>query len=304
MTESANNHATPGPLKPFLRGVLRKSALILAPFGITRNGRARVREFFDDRIISLYRDDIESFIRRYPKVWSEEETIQYIIDHKASICRYGDGELKLIVGERHKSFQDVNPALNNRLLEVLHSDDPNILIGVHPVRNFHALGRIWQKFIIRIGDEVLGLLDLQREYPSMGAFRVLPRDSKESLIKRVRLIKEIWEGRNVVLVTGKNSRFTFEEELFNNAASVEFFYAPSKNAFDRYEEILSDIQKKYPKENYLILPVLGPTATILAYDLAKAGYQAIDFGQMPGTFKKAKQHLYGNEEAKIEELLR
>lgn len=281
--------------KRLLRAIYRKIAIIGAPLMLTRRGRTRFREYFDDRIIGLFRDDIEAFIRDYPKVWSEEKTLQYLVEHRSSICRFGDGELKLMVGERHKSFQDVNHALNARLKQVLDSNDPNILIGIHPVRDFDGLGRIWQKFIIRIGREVLALLDGQRSYPSMGAFRVLPDHSEAALIERVQLIKQIWQDRKVLLVVGENSRFTFEEVLFNNARSVDFLYAPAKNAFEQYDDILNRIRDYDPGE-YLIMPVLGPTATVLAYDLAKLGYQAIDFGQMPGTFRRAKRKLFGDED--------
>lgn len=268
---------------------------------LTSKGRTKFREYFDDRIIELFRDEIEAFIEKYPFVWSEEDTLRHIIEHRSSICRFGDGELKLMVGERHKSFQDVNPELNARLKQVLASRDPNILIAIHPVRNFDDLGRIWQKFIIRIGNEVLQLLALGRDYPSMGAFRVLPEHSTKAFIERVQLIKEIWQDRKVLFVVGKNGRFTFEEELFNNAASVDFLYSPAKNAFTQYEEIFNRVQKSASKD-YLIMLVLGPTATILAYDLAKKGYQAIDFGQMPGTFRRAKRKLFGDENHPIPEL--
>jgi glycosyltransferase family protein len=281
--------------KRLLRAIYRKIALIGAPLMLTRRGRTRFREYFDDRIIGLFRDDIEAFIRYYPEVWSEEKTLRHLVERRSSICRFGDGEFKLMVGERHKSFQDVNHALNARLKQVLDSNEPNILIGIHPVRDFDGLGRIWQKFIIRIGPEVLALLDRQRSYPSMGAFRVLPDHSEAALVARVQLIKQIWQDRRVLLVVGENSRFTFEEELFNNARSVDFLYAPAKNAFEQYDDIINRI-RDYDPDEYLIMPVLGPTATVLAYDLAKLGYQAIDFGQMPGTFRRAKRKLFGDEE--------
>ncbi len=280
--------------KRLLRAIYRQIAIIGAPFMLTSAGRTRFREFFDDRIIELFRDDIETFVRDYPEVWSEEQTLRHLIEHRSSICRFGDGELKLMVGERHKSFQDVNPELNARLEQVLGSDEPNILIGIHPVRDYDGLGRIWQKFIIRIGREVLALLDGQRSYPSMGAFRVLPDESEAALVERVQLIKQVWQDRKVLLVVGENSRFTFEEELFNNATSVDFLYAPAKNAFAEYDDIIARISEYDPAE-YLIMPVLGPTATVLAYDLAQRGYQAIDFGQMPGTFRRAKRKLFGDE---------
>lgn len=284
------------------RFFLRRTSQVVSIFCFGKKRRAKCREFFDDKIIGLYKDEIQVFIDRYPAVWSEEETIQHLLENKSSICRFGDGELKLMVGEKHKSFQDVNHSLNNRLIEVLNSNVPNILVAIHPVRDFDSLGRIWQKFIIRIGSPVLNLLDSNRRYPSMGVFRGLPKNTKENLVSRILKIKKLWEGRKILLVVGENSRFTFEEELFNNVESVDYVYAPAKNAFEVYDEIVNKV-KQYNKDEYLILIVLGPTATVMAYDLALDGYQAIDFGQMPGTYKRAKKVLFGNEEVVLKELL-
>jgi hypothetical protein len=55
--------------------------------------------------------------------------------------------------------------------------------------------------------------------------------------------------------------------------------APNREAFEKYDMILEKV-KMYSTEKYLILLALGPTATILAYDLAKLGYQAIDIGHI------------------------
>lgn len=289
-------------IRALKKAFYRQIALTGALFVRGKKQRQAFRERWDARIIALHRDTIDNFIAHYPTVWSEEETIRHIIEHRSSICRFGDGEFKLIIGERHKSFQDVNEQLNARLLEVLRSNEPNILVGIHPVRTYDDLGRIWQKFIIRIGDQVLGLLDEKRTYPSMGAFRVLPDDNANAFINRIQLIKQIWQDRKVVFVVGKNSRFTFEEELFYNAASVDFIYGPAKNAFLEYDALIEKV-RQLDKHDHLIMPVLGPTATILAFDLAKEGYQAIDFGQMPGTFKKGKEKLFGSSEYVIKELL-
>ena len=274
-------------VKMIVRFFLRKTASVGAVFLFSEKQREAFRDWFDDRNIALFKPEIYSFIKRYPKVLSEDETLRLLIEEKKSICRFGDGEFKLIVGERHKSFQDVNQRLNERMLEVLKSDHPDILIGIHPVRSFDKLTRIWRKFIIRIGEDVLALLDSQRVYPSMGVFRELPVTDAGLFNLRIDAIKQLWEGRKVLFVVGKNSRFEFVEELFDNVASVDYVYGPAKNAFSEYERILADI-REYSAEDYLLLLVLGPTATVMAYDLAQEGYQAIDFGQMPGIYKKLK----------------
>ncbi|MDQ2920022.1 MAG: GT-D fold domain-containing glycosyltransferase, partial [Acidobacteriota bacterium] len=67
-------------------------------------------------------------------------------------------------------------------------------------------------------------------------------------------------------------------DLFENAAGLSRLLCPAEDAFAKYDEIL-DASKKYGKDK-LILIALGPTATILSYDLARSGYWAIDIGHI------------------------
>ena len=67
-------------------------------------------------------------------------------------------------------------------------------------------------------------------------------------------------------------------DLFANAESVERIIAPNENAFDVYDAVYDAVMEE--GENKVILIALGPTATVLAYDLAKAGYWALDIGHL------------------------
>lgn len=53
---------------------------------------------------------------------------------------------------------------------------------------------------------------------------------------------------------------------------------PKAHAFEHYNEILNEARKE--SKDKLFIVILGPTATILAYDLAKSGYQALDMGHL------------------------
>ena len=66
--------------------------------------------------------------------------------------------------------------------------------------------------------------------------------------------------------------------LFDNARSIRRILCPAENAYDRYSEILAEA-KKLPTSKTLLI-ALGPTASVLAYDLALAGYHAIDIGHV------------------------
>ena len=74
--------------------------------------------------------------------------------------------------------------------------------------------------------------------------------------------------------------FTINKSINKNPLhqSVNFIYGPKAHAFREYERILQEALKQ-PKDRLMIV-VLGPTATILAYDLAKSGYQALDIGHL------------------------
>ncbi len=67
-------------------------------------------------------------------------------------------------------------------------------------------------------------------------------------------------------------------DLFSNAKSIKRILCPAENAFEKYDEILQ-AAKQYG-DNTLILIALGMTATVLAYDLAAAGYWAVDIGHI------------------------
>lgn len=79
-------------------------------------------------------------------------------------------------------------------------------------------------------------------------------------------------------------------ELFDNVTSVDYVYGPAKNAFLEYDRLMGEV-RQWDKDEYLVLLVLGLTATVMAYYLVREGYQEIDFGQMPGKYIKAKKLL-------------
>ena len=91
-------------------------------------------------------------------------------------------------------------------------------------------------------------------------------------------LKQIWNFRDVILVEGEKSRMGYGNDLFSNVSSLKRILCPSENAFSAYSQILEEVSKV--DKSRLILIALGPTATVLAYDLSKQGYQAIDIGHL------------------------
>lgn len=84
--------------------------------------------------------------------------------------------------------------------------------------------------------------------------------------------------KDVVIIEGEKSRLGVGNDLFDNMKSIQRIICPAEHAFEKYDEIMKEA-KKVGKDK-LILLALGPTATVLAYDLYKAGYRVIDIGHI------------------------
>ena len=81
--------------------------------------------------------ELEKIEKEFPKVLSIKETVKEIINNKKSICRFGDGELNLLLENKKSAaiFQERSDKLKNRLIEVITSEDESILICISPFKN-------------------------------------------------------------------------------------------------------------------------------------------------------------------------
>lgn len=85
-------------------------------------------------------------------------------------------------------------------------------------------------------------------------------------------------GGGILIVEGKYSRLGVGNDLFAAADSIQRILGPEKNAYDKYDELLE--AAKQNGKGKLILIALGMTATVMAHDLAREGYWAIDIGHI------------------------
>ena len=84
--------------------------------------------------------------------------------------------------------------------------------------------------------------------------------------------------RDVLIIEGEKTRVGIGNDLLNNTNSIKRIICPAINAFNVYDKILASALQF--NKNILILIALGPTATVLAYDLYKSNYQVIDLGHV------------------------
>ena len=67
--------------------------------------------------------------------------------------------------------------------------------------------------------------------------------------------------------------------MYSNACSIQRILGPALSGFDKYDDIFNFIINNVSRDK-LILLSFGITATVLAYELSKLGYQAIDLGHL------------------------
>ena len=231
-------------------------------------------------------DEIEKGERplKFPIVKSKEETLDTLLREKRSIARYGDGEFKIMFGNSIR-FHKYSPKLASRLKEVLVSNAPRILIGVPDVfgslERFKPEDRVfWRRFLASYRTAVYELLSFERTY--YDAFCSRPYISFADGINNsggyFEKIKRLVRGKEVILIEGELSRVGIGNDLLGGAASVRRILGPKRDAFDRYDDLFKEATK-HPKD-VLFLLALGPAATVLAFDLANDGYQALDIGHI------------------------
>lgn len=221
-----------------------------------------------------------------PRICSVEDTCEEIIRKKCSMSRYGDGEFEIILGQK-AVYQKNDNDLAKRLREILLTNLDNHIVAL--ADDYGAMRQLREenKGTIRkyMTEEKrkshYALLSMEKQYYNAYISRpyvIYPHEEREKADQRFRNLKRIWEDQEVLLVEGDRTRMGIGNDLFDNARQIKRIIAPNENAFDVYEEIYR--ASRQHGEGKLILIALGPTATVLAYDLAREGYWAIDIGHL------------------------
>ena len=235
-----------------------------------------------------------------PKVRSIEYTLNRILNENVSISRFGDGELELMFLDKSLPFQRFDEGLKSRLLEVLKSDLRDLLVCIpNTWGNMSYYGEELYKFWV---DKVVELrpfinihLDFSKEYYDASVTRCISEFVYDKF-------KTFFADKTLIIVEGEKTRFGIGNDLLDKSKKVRRILCPAKNAFDKYDDIIKACKSAWEeesrletKENIVFLAALGPSATVLAYDLYKLGYRALDIGHLDISYewflKKAESKI-------------
>ena len=235
-----------------------------------------IKDVIDNAFCNLFFKDLN--------IMDSSSTIDYIKNNKASIARYGDGELRLIRGIDIE-FQTYDKVLAQKLKSVKSTNNcilclPDIYDDTRFNKDFiiEAEYEYWKKFKRRRcglfkkyfrKNDIIGDAFISRFY--------LRYNDKSHIGDYVKKLKSIWEDRNIIIVEGQTSQIGVGNDILNNAKSIKRIICPNVNAFGCYDAIYSAVKKHYTQDD-LVLLALGPTATVLAYELSKENIWALDMG--------------------------
>lgn len=240
--------------------------------------------------LKLENNRFELGLEPTPIIQEPCEVLKKMLLDKSSLCRFGDGEFEMIRMNERPWFQKSSIGLSKRLKEILDSDSENINIAVANI--YGSLERYTEEAALQMRRYLnyetrkahMQLLNKKRSYFDTYVTRpYLIYKDKKLCETTFELWKRIFSGRNLLIVEGLNSRYGVNNDFIAGALSVRRILCPAKNAYAVYDQILSTVLQNV-RAGDLVLVTLGPTATVLAYDIAQAGYQAIDIGQVDNEY--------------------
>ena len=238
-------------------------------------------------------------------IMGTDETITHILTTNDSIVRYGDGEMALMLGH-DIHFQRFDVSLKERLAEILGMPEcKGLKVGIPMAINSteelkKQAADFWQENLKTGKMHWVRFCNWKKIYiNSSFTWCYVDYDDKEKALQSFLKVISLWDGKDVLIVEGEASKLGVNNGLFMNAKSVKRIICPSKNAYDKYEEILEKIKILYHDE--LLLISLGPTATVLAYDIYKMGKRAIDIGHLNNEYQEYLEDLKIKEEKILSE---
>ena len=213
-------------------------------------------------------------------ILTTEKTLEVLEEHRISFLRYGDGEIALMSGSSIP-FQEYDARLAQRLKELLKLSDYRIRVGIPyyymcPLKNLNPFVEGFAKSLSSQRRFLLKECRDDMSYIDTCITQVYQTYKEYDFDAYYARMQKLLDSRDVTVICGEGVLDRLENNALSVCRSVEYIYAPSINAFSRYDEILAAALKT--DKNRLVCIVLGPTAKVLVYDLHQNGYQAWDMG--------------------------
>lgn len=216
----------------------------------------------------------------------------------ASIFRFGDGELRLMMGSPQINHgMEVNSKQMQHLLKAAAAlggrpHDGGACVGLVPMMDGDTRRFRPQSGVLKwvTGHEAVAYQSQIRKCFPHGSYCSASITRPDHLVDWDfdRLINgwaSVFAGKTLLYIRPSTAHKAEKTNLFSAARSVivpEFIDKPSRT-FALRETILNRIHDELRRTHIdIVILSLGPTATIIAAELACQGVQAVDFGSLSG----------------------
>lgn len=264
--------------------LVHKQNKILESQGRQLAEQGRMLEVIGKSSLRHVLSDVDEAIQT--RQYSMMETMEEL--HKGkSIARWGDGEIRLMLQpEFELSFQKPNPELALELKRILESYDS---IFNHTLLAFPTIfvSRLWMGIWAEVWHS-LGPILARSTSKWANTHISRPLFFQKHGQAAVDAWRSLWDGKNVCVIAGKNSRFALLPELFDNASDIRLVESLPRNAYEEFTELKKRVIEA-PKAD-IYLTALGPTGTILSTFLSsQAGghLHTIDVGHLASSYAAA-----------------
>ena len=254
---------------------------------------------FEDSEIDKMAHSIEDTVKKSSKtaekrydirVRSIDETLDRILNKNKSIVRFGDGELYLI-NKKEIGYQTYDENLSKRLKHILLQGGndkydvalPDVFDGLGAYGMYAKVYYI-NDFFPRNRKDLAEIESTNNIYSNAFISRpYMDRIDKSKSAIWFDKLKQIWKNKDVLIVEGTLTRSGVGNDLFANTKSIKRILAPSKNAYQKIDQIEQTIREN--AEDRLILLMLGPTAKVIIDDLQDLNNQLIDLGHIDSEYE-------------------
>jgi len=239
-----------------------------------------------------------------PIIKPVDDTIDELIKSNKSIARFGDGELQLLNGN-DIPFQKHCLEITEKLAEILKSNDENFMVAIPKVlysdlsnTNFVAKN-FWRKNGGNFREILHKYINFKQIYFSAESSICYALYQNYNFDDYFSKIRKILQNQNIILIANEDVFKNIQFNIFDQTKNLEHIIAPKKDAFFEYDLILKNALSSPLKDAFFVI-ILGPTATILAYDLYKNQRRALDFGHIVSSYDfYMKNHKIDNLESAI-----
>lgn len=224
----------------------------------------------------------------FPKIRSAEEAVEEIVKGKKSLVRFGDGEFAAMMGQTRAKFHtQTDEGMALRLKEVLQNQREDVVTAIadnygnldaYTVSSQREIRAYMSPEVREFHSKVLLPGKIYYNAYLSRPYAMYADKGTSGPAERFQSLRKLWEGKKCVFIEGEKTRMGVGNDLFSNAGSIQRILAPAVNAFRVYDWLLAEAEKCSKEVVFLL--ALGPTATVLAYDLAVRGYQALDIGHL------------------------